>query len=105
MGVVDEKRIAEVAIEMSKTTEVRDMATHENEKLALTVASACWLERLSSRYNSKIVMATYQLNQILLHDREQEKKNHCSSGKIRTFLRCKIPSLSHFLLRRRITKL
>ena len=41
MGVVDEKRIAEVAIEMSKTTEVRDMATHEHEKLALTVASAC----------------------------------------------------------------
>ena len=41
IGVVDENRIAEVAIEMSKTTEVRDMATHEHDKRALFVASVC----------------------------------------------------------------
>ena len=92
MGVVDEKRIAEVAIEMSNTTEVRHMVKHEYEKRVITIASAYCLERLSSRYNSKLVMATYQLNQILLRDREQEKKNHCSSGKI-LFLRRKILSL------------
>ena len=68
--VVDEKRLAEVSFEMSKMTEVRHMATHEHEKRALTVASACWFERLSSRYNLKIVMATYQLNHILLRYRE-----------------------------------
>ena len=41
MGVVDEKRIAKVAIEIRKTTEVRHMATHEYGKRAITVASAC----------------------------------------------------------------
>ena len=41
MGVVDEKRIAEVAIKISKTTEVCHMATHVPEKRAIPVASAC----------------------------------------------------------------
>ena len=41
MGVVDEKRIAEVAIEMSMMTKIRSMAAHEHEKRALIVASAC----------------------------------------------------------------
>ena len=90
-GVVDEKRIAEAAIEISKVTKVCPMAAHEHEKRALTVASACWLERLSFRYNSKVVMATYQLNHTLLRDREQAKKNHCSSCKIPSFLRYQIP--------------
>ena len=31
-------------------------------------------------------MATYQLNHTLLHDRDQAKENHCSSGKIPFFL-------------------
>ena len=38
MGVVDQKRVAEVAIETSKTTEVCHMATHEHEKRTLTLA-------------------------------------------------------------------
>ena len=62
MGVVDERRMNEVALDMSKTTEVRHMATHEDEKRAITAASACCLERLSSPYNARIVIATYQLN-------------------------------------------
>ena len=41
MGVVDEKRIAEAAIEMSIMTKVRPMAAHEHEKRTLTIASAC----------------------------------------------------------------
>ena len=41
MAVVDKKRIAEAAIEMSKMTKVRPMAAHEHEKRALNVASEC----------------------------------------------------------------
>ena len=41
MGVVNEKRMTEVAFEMSKITKVRHMATHKHEKRALNVASAC----------------------------------------------------------------
>ena len=35
MGVVDERRMNKVALDMSKTTEVLHMATHEHEKRAL----------------------------------------------------------------------
>ena len=40
-GVVNEKRIAEAAIEMSIMTKVLLMAAHEHKKRALTVASEC----------------------------------------------------------------
>ena len=40
-GIVDEKRIAEAAIEMSMMTKVRTMASNQHEKRALTVASVC----------------------------------------------------------------
>ena len=41
VAVVDKKRIAEAAIEVSIMIKVRPMAAHEHEKRALTVASAC----------------------------------------------------------------
>ena len=41
VGVVDKRRIAEGAIEMSIMSKVRPMAAHEHEKRALIVASAC----------------------------------------------------------------
>ena len=41
MGVVHEERMIEGVLDVSKTIEVRHMATHEHEKRALTVASAC----------------------------------------------------------------
>ena len=74
MGVVDKRCMAEAAIEVSIMINVRSMAANEHERRALTVASACLVERLSFRYDSKIIMATYQLNHTLLRDQEQIKQ-------------------------------
>ena len=45
-------------------------------------------------------MATYQLNHTLLRDRVQAKKDHCSPGKIPSFLRYQ---LSRWLREQKIT--